>query len=115
MSPPLPSAEHHPIDLAHLRRTTFGDAGLEREVLGMFLKQAARLLGALADSSPDAGALAHTLTGAARAIGAFCVADCASSLESAIRDGRDPAQALAELEAAVAKARLAIEALLDQP
>jgi HPt (histidine-containing phosphotransfer) domain-containing protein len=115
MSSALPTTEHHPIDLAHLRRTTFGDANLEREVLGMFLKQAARLLSVLVASPPDAGALAHTLKGSARAIGAFRVADCASSLEDAIRDGCDPVQALAELEAAVAKTRATIEAILDPP
>jgi HPt (histidine-containing phosphotransfer) domain-containing protein len=114
MSRPSPAAELRPIDLDHLRRATFGDAGLEREVLGMFLTQAARLVGALAEKPPDAVALAHTLKGSARAIGASRVAERASSLEAAIRDGGDPARAHAELDAAVADACMAIAALLDQ-
>jgi len=108
-----PTAEHHPIDLVHLRRMTLGDAGLEREVLAMFLKQVDSVLGALAGSPPDAGALAHTLKGSARAIGAFGVADRASALEGAIWDGGDTTQALAALDAAVGEARTAIAAVLD--
>jgi HPt (histidine-containing phosphotransfer) domain-containing protein len=109
-----PTAEHHPIDLVHLRRMTLGDSALEREVLMMFLKQADRLLGELAGLPADAGAMAHTLKGAARAIGAFGVADQASALEDAIRDGRDAAPALAALDAAVDRARAAIKAALDR-
>ena len=57
-------------------------------------------------------ALAHTLKGSARAIGAFGVADAASDLEALIREGGDPAQALAELADAVAEARSAIDVIL---
>jgi HPt (histidine-containing phosphotransfer) domain-containing protein len=108
-------ADHHPIDLTHLRRMTLGDAGLEREVLGMFLKQTDSVLGALAGLPPDAAALAHTLKGSARAIGAFGVAERASALEGALRDGRDIAQAFAALDAAVDEARSAILGALDRP
>jgi HPt (histidine-containing phosphotransfer) domain-containing protein len=114
MPRPSPAAEHPPIDLTHLRRATFGDAGLEREVLGMFLTQATRLVGALAEKSPHAAMLAHTLKGSARAIGACHVADRASSFEAVIRDGGDLAQAHAELDAAVAEACRAIAAILDR-
>ena len=114
MSCPPPAAELTPVDLEHLRRATFGDAGLEREVLGMFLTQATRLVGALAEGPPDAAALVHSLKGSARAIGACRVAERASALEAAIRDGGDPAQALAELDAAVAQACTAVAALLDR-
>jgi HPt (histidine-containing phosphotransfer) domain-containing protein len=111
----MPSAaQHHPIDLAHLRRMTLGDAGLEREVLTMFLKQAGHLLDRLAGLPSDAGALAHTLKGSARAIGAFGVADRASAVEDTIRSGSDAGQALAALDAAVSEARNAIEAVLDR-
>ncbi len=117
--PLIPTAEHHPIDLpidlAHLRRMTLGDGGLEREVLAMFVKQSDRLLGELAGLPPEASALAHTLKGSARAIGAFRVADQASALDDAIRDGGDTAQALAALDAAVGEARAAIAAALDRP
>jgi HPt (histidine-containing phosphotransfer) domain-containing protein len=114
MSRPQTAAEDGPIDLEWLRRATFGDAGLEREVLGMFLTQAARLVGALAEKPSNAAALAHTLKGSARAIGASRVAERASSVEAAISDGGDLAQAHAELDAAVAEACAAIAAILDQ-
>jgi HPt (histidine-containing phosphotransfer) domain-containing protein len=106
MPRPSPAAEHPPIDLTHLRRATF--------VLGMFLTQATRLVGALAEKSPHAAMLAHTLKGSARAIGACHVADRASSFEAVIRDGGDLAQAHAELDAAVAEACRAIAAILDR-
>ena len=118
-SPPL-APDDGPIDLEQLRRATFGDAGLEREVLAMFVAQATRLVGmlsavtpdALGAVTPDAAALAHTLKGSARAIGALRVADAASELERAIRNGRDPAARLAELKDTVAEASCAIEAIL---
>jgi HPt (histidine-containing phosphotransfer) domain-containing protein len=101
-----------PIDLEHLDQSTLGNPSLAREVLGLFSDQAARVQGRLAAMPADAGALAHTLKGSARAIGAFAVADAAAALELAIREGRAPTQALADLEAAVTAARAAIEALL---
>jgi HPt (histidine-containing phosphotransfer) domain-containing protein len=111
-SPPL-APDDGPIDLAHLRRMTLGDVALEREVLGMFSAQASRLAEALAAGPADAGALAHTLKGSARAIGAFAVADAAAHLETLIRSGCDRAGALSELDDAVAQARSAIEAMLS--
>lgn len=112
-SPPL-VPDDGPIDIAHLRRMTLGDASLEREVLAMFSAQAVGLAGALAALPSDAGALAHTLKGSARAIGAFCVADAAGCLEALIQCGGDPAPALAELDDAVARARAAIDAILHR-
>jgi HPt (histidine-containing phosphotransfer) domain-containing protein len=110
-SPPL-APDDGPIDIAHLKRMTLGDAGLEREVLAMFSAQAVGLLGTLADLPSDAGALAHKLKGSARGIGAFRVADAAESLESALQNGNDPARALAELNEAIAQLRAAIDAIL---
>jgi HPt (histidine-containing phosphotransfer) domain-containing protein len=112
-SPPL-VPDDGPIDIAHLQRMTLGDASLEREVLAMFAAQAAGLLQALANWPADAAALAHTLKGSARAIGAFAVADAASSLELLIRDGGDPKRALVELDDAVAQARSAIDEMLQR-
>ena len=123
-SPPL-APDDGPIDSAHLDRMTLGDASLEREVLAMFSGQAVGLIERLAALPSDAEsseakssdtkealALAHTLKGSARAIGAFRVADAAEGLEAAIRHGDDPAQALARLKDAVAEARTAIDAIL---
>jgi HPt (histidine-containing phosphotransfer) domain-containing protein len=110
-SPPL-APDDGPIDIEHLARMTLGDASLEHEVLAMFSAQAVSLIGALTALPADAGALAHTLKGSARAIGAFAVADAAESLEALIRNGGDRAQALSELKDAVAQARTAIDAIL---
>ncbi len=110
-SPPL-APDDGPIDTEHLGRMTLGDAGLEREVLAMFSAQAVGLIAALATLPSDTGALAHTLKGSARAIGAFGVADAAEVLEDATRQGDDPARALAELKDAVAQVRSAIDAIV---
>jgi HPt (histidine-containing phosphotransfer) domain-containing protein len=110
-SPPL-APDDGPIDTEHLRRMTLGDASLEHEVLAMFSGQAVGLIGALAALPPDAGALAHTLKGSARAIGAFAVADAAGRLEAVLHSGGDPSGVLAELNDAVAGARLAVDAML---
>jgi HPt (histidine-containing phosphotransfer) domain-containing protein len=110
-SPPL-APDDGPIDFAHLSRMTLGDAGLEREVLAMFSEQSARLVGRLAALPEDAGALAHTLKGSARAIGAFAVADAAGRLEEVLASGADPAATLTGLGSAVAMARTAIDTIL---
>jgi HPt (histidine-containing phosphotransfer) domain-containing protein len=110
-SPPL-APDDGAIDIEHLHRMTLGDASLEREVLAMFSAQAASLIGSISALPADLGALAHTLKGAARAIGAFGVADAASDLEAQIQQDGDPGQALAELGDAVAEARSAIDVIL---
>ena len=110
-SPPL-VPDDGPIDIAHLKRMTLGDARLEREVLAMFSGQAVGLIDALAVLPADAAELAHTLNGSARAIGAFQVADAAEVFEAAMRNGGEPSEALAALQQAIAQARGAIEAML---
>jgi HPt (histidine-containing phosphotransfer) domain-containing protein len=110
-SPPL-APDDGPIDFEHLKRMTLGDAGLEQEVLAMFAAQSAKLMAALAALPADAGALAHTLKGSARAIGAFGVAEAATRLEAVFADGADPSSLLTELGSAVALARAAIDAVL---
>jgi HPt (histidine-containing phosphotransfer) domain-containing protein len=112
-SPPL-VPDDGPLDLQQLQRMTLGDAALEREVLAMFVSQSARLMGTLASLPLEAAALAHTLKGSARAIGASRVAESASALELLIRTGADPLDCLRELTAAVAEARIAITAILEQ-
>jgi HPt (histidine-containing phosphotransfer) domain-containing protein len=109
-SPPL-VPDDGPISLDQLRRMTLGDADLEREVLSMFAAQAARLFAQLTTLPDDAAAIAHTLKGSARAIGATDVAEAAQALEAALRTG-DPACALTGLGSAIAEARSAIEDML---
>jgi HPt (histidine-containing phosphotransfer) domain-containing protein len=110
-SPPL-APDDGPIDIEHLGRMTLGDTSLEHEVLAMFAAQSVTLIGALAALPADAGALAHTLKGSARAIGAFGVADAAERLEVALKNGDNQADALAGVKDAVAQARSAIDAIL---
>jgi HPt (histidine-containing phosphotransfer) domain-containing protein len=110
-SPPL-APDDGPIDTEHLQRMTLGDASLEREVLAMFSAQAVSLIRTLAILPANTVAVAHTLMGSARAIGAFRVADAAECLEAAIQNGDDPSEALDELNDTVARARAAIDAIL---
>jgi HPt (histidine-containing phosphotransfer) domain-containing protein len=112
-SPPL-APDDGPIDLAHLRRMTLGNDGLEREVLTMFSAQVAGLAGTFTSLAADTPTLLHTLKGSARAIGAFAVADAASRLESLIRCGADPAEALSGLSDALLEARTAIDVILQR-
>jgi HPt (histidine-containing phosphotransfer) domain-containing protein len=106
-----PAADPCPPDFDHLERMTLGDEALEREVLEMFLAQSNRLLDALATLPAETGALAHTLKGSARAIGAFKLADRAAALE-AVGQGGDAE--LAALREAVTEALAAIEARLSR-
>jgi HPt (histidine-containing phosphotransfer) domain-containing protein len=110
-SPPL-APDDGPIDIEHLARMTLGDIRLEREVLAMFSAQAVSLVGTLSRLPADAGSLAHMLTGSARAIGAFRVADAAGHLQAVIQSGGDPTEALADLNDAVAQARMAVDMIL---
>jgi HPt (histidine-containing phosphotransfer) domain-containing protein len=115
MPSPLPASIACVLDLEHLRRMTLDDQALEREVLGMFLKQAGRLVDALAETPAEASALAHTLKGSARAIGALRVAEAAAAVEAAKRNSRDLAGPLGVLADAMAEAQGAIEARLASP
>jgi HPt (histidine-containing phosphotransfer) domain-containing protein len=105
------AADLCPVDFDHLARMTLGETALEREVLQMFVAQSNRLLDALTTLPAETGALAHTLKGSARAIGAFKVADRAAALE-AIGQGGDAE--LAALRQAIAEARTSIEARLGR-
>lgn len=96
------------IDLDHLERMTLGDAALEREVLALFVTQAEALIGRLAGWPDDAARLAHTLTGSARGVGAFTVAEAAERLEGVLRHGGDASLALWTLDLAVKAAAEAI-------
>lgn len=104
-----------PVDFDHLERMTLGEAALEREVLEMFVRQSSGLLASLGGLPADTTALAHTLKGSARAIGAFEAAECAAALEDAARRGGDAGAALAALREAMTEACRAIEARLGRP
>ena len=113
VSPPL-APDDGPIDFEHLSRMTLGDPALECEVLTMFVAQSAKLLDQLTALPPEAGALAHTLKGSARAIGAFAVAEAAAGLETALAGHGDTGAMPAGLRDAVTEAQGAIEAFLSR-
>jgi HPt (histidine-containing phosphotransfer) domain-containing protein len=79
---PRPSGGR-PIDLVHLARQTGGDKSLETEVLALFARQARQAVAQIGEMKPDARSeLAHRIAGAAKGVGAFDVARCASVLET---------------------------------
>jgi HPt (histidine-containing phosphotransfer) domain-containing protein len=108
---PSLAPDDRPIDLVHLARTTLGDRSLEREVLQLFDRQSALLLARMRAAAPDGlVALAHTLKGSARGIGAWRVARAAEAVELA--EGSQAAVALDALSAATDEACALIAELL---
>jgi HPt (histidine-containing phosphotransfer) domain-containing protein len=114
MLPATPALEAPAIDRAHLKQMTFGDRGLERELLQLFDRQAELLLARMrAGEGAVLAMLAHTLKGSALGIGATEVAQAAAAAEAAATGA--PAQrdeALDCLAAAIDAARVEIAALL---
>jgi HPt (histidine-containing phosphotransfer) domain-containing protein len=108
------AAAADPIDRAHLFRMTLGDHSLESEVLRLFQRQAGMLLAKMQDAdAASIAALAHTLDGSARGIGAWNVSRMAQSLEQATRSGGDVRPAVAALGRAVEESLGAISKLLQ--
>jgi HPt (histidine-containing phosphotransfer) domain-containing protein len=109
-----PREEVRPIDLVHLARMTLGDRSVEREVLQLFVRQAAMLLARMEGADArSVAALAHTLKGSAQGLGAWRVAAAADLVE--VRSGTGPdalAASVAALRAAVAEAQGVIADLL---
>lgn len=108
--------EFRVLDLVHLSRMTMGDRSLETEVLGLFLRQSATLAErAVKAEATELPALAHTLKGSAKAVGAWRVAGCAERLEACVgTSSGDVPSALAELRQAVQEVHAAI-AGISQP
>lgn len=105
------------IDLVHLSRQTGGDHRLERELLCLFSQQCVRHLrtihaGEDAKTRMDA---AHTLKGAARAIGAWQVAEAADVIERELAEPeprpRRTEAAMDALALAAAEARAVVSRL----
>ena len=110
---PSLTPDDRPVDLVHLARTTFGDRALEREVLQLFERQSGMLIGRMRTAPPAAvAALAHTLKGSARGIGAWRVARAAETLECIGASGNPTGEALAALVEASDEARAVIAELL---
>ena len=113
LSPPL-VPDRGFIDTAHLRRMTLGDELLEREVLTLFVRQSTDLLARMSTFPADMAAIAHTLKGSARGIGAFSAATSAERLEQST-DRRAASAALAELKDAISGTVREIDELLAIP
>lgn len=103
------------IDIEHLSRQTDGDHELERELLALFAQQCVRLLRTIHGDAEKQARMdaAHTLKGAARAVGAWGVADAADRIEQALgASAAGPGDdALDALTLAAAEARAAITRL----
>lgn len=107
-----PSHAAAAIDRDHLRRMALGDRRLERELLGLFDRQATNLVARMRSDPAAMPALAHTLKGSALGIGAIGVAEAAAALEAAVSPP-ERERALAALADAVAAARAGLARLLE--
>jgi HPt (histidine-containing phosphotransfer) domain-containing protein len=116
-APPLAPAEPT-IDRAHLARMTQGERDLEREVLQLYATQTdvllRRMLAEDLGRSPSTviAALAHTLSGSSRSIGAWQVADAAFAVETDAGQGRDITMPVQRLASAIRAAQLEIVELM---
>ncbi len=81
------------LDLDHLAHYTAGDTSLQSELLGLFAEQMKVQIRLLEAGAEGQGWMiaTHTLKGAARAVGAWSVAEAAEVLETL-----DPAKDVAE-------------------
>ena len=89
-----------PVDLVKLARQTGGDKALEEEVLRLFLRQA-KAVGRAVDarcSDEQRKHNAHTLKGAALAIGAGAIADSAMAVERSPQERGCVRALLAEID-----------------
>ena len=101
------------IDREHLGRMTLGDRSLEGEVLRLFERQADMLIDRMANATPaNIKALAHTLDGSARGVGAWRVSQTAKDVERAVAENADIGVAIAALKSAVDEALVIIADLL---
>ena len=105
------------LDLVRLARQSQGNSELERELLGLFERQATQILAQLRTSSGRQlqKDLAHTLATSARVVGAERVEQAALAFEglAAAPVKADALErSLADLEAAVRAATAAIRSLL---
>ncbi|KRE17836.1 hypothetical protein ASE63_01155 [Bosea sp. Root381] len=101
-----------PIDFDHLSRQTGGDHALERELLTLFAEQCIRHLRTIhvAEDVKARMDAAHTLKGAAQAVGAWVVAEAADAIERRLAAADQPGAeaAMDTLALAAAEARAVI-------
>lgn len=110
------------VDLAHLARYTGGQLALDSEILRLFERQGAQILGQLEQALSQRDLKAwrynlHSLKGAARGIGAFAYGESAEHAEKQ-DPSIDPEQAqycLNELQKDAARVSAFISAYLTEP
>lgn len=80
------------IDFDHLNKYVGGDAGLTREIFGLFRNQVEMWgKGLIADADDEVWAsVTHSLKGSARAVGAMSLAEACEKAEALIGDDRRP-------------------------
>lgn len=97
-----------PVDVQHLRRYTFGDQALEKEILSLFVMQLPETMATLraAASQKDWKVAAHTLKGSCRAVGAFRLGDIAQDAEKLVfnPDSEACRDAISRIEEAASEA-----------
>ncbi|UPT64263.1 MAG: Hpt domain-containing protein [Hyphomonadaceae bacterium JAD_PAG50586_4] len=94
------------LDRAHFDHMTGADRALQLEVLGLFRRQVASWRGAFASGEGWRESV-HTMKGSARGIGFTQLAAACEAAEQADEAGR--AAALAQVEAALSEALVALE------
>lgn len=104
-----------PLDLVHLAKYTFGDRGLECELLGLFRSQAGIYVSRL-ETAADAKEwrdAAHSLKGSARGLGAWSLGDIAEDIEPlSYEDTSGRAAAVARLREAISVVNVYIDELM---
>lgn len=92
------------IDLAYLEAQCAGDGALLRELAGLFADQIERLTPVIATmgASDQRADAAHTLRGAAQAVGADALAAVLETIEHDLRANREPVLAALAAQAAAA-------------
>ena len=107
----VPAAGEPAIDRTHLFRMTLGDHALAREVHGLFDRQIEMLTERMGQVDASCvAALAHTLKGSARGVGAWPMARAAEAVEAAAP--AELASAVTALMAAAGETRAAIAQIL---
>ncbi|WP_374470239.1 Hpt domain-containing protein [Phenylobacterium sp.] len=96
------------VDFAYLEGFVGGDAGIVLEVLALFCQQAESWQAALTPENPDWRAVAHTIKGAARGVGARALGDVCERAEFGSPDELPAVRAaLAEAMSEIAAYRVA--------
>ncbi len=105
-----------PLDLVHLAKYTFGDRGLECELLGLFRSQADIYVSRLETSAnaKEWRDAAHSLKGSARGLGAWALGDIAEDVELlSFEDEAGRAAAVMRLREAILVVNVYIDELMS--